>query len=308
LNMVKAAWLFFAVSLSVGRLAAAKIPQIFVDTVVALGRSEPRDAGQPSEWFTEASGFLYGYPADNETDPAKHRYWVYLVTNRHVLANHSQILVRMNAEKATDLVQEFTLSLKDDAGADLWVSHPTPSIDLSVMRINAEFLRKMGLQSTFFSGDKHVADRAKMKDIGLSIGDEVFVLGFPMGLSGTAQRNYVIARRGSIARLSDVFESAATTFLIDSLVFPGNSGGPVISVPNLTAIEGTKSQGAAYLVGVVRGYLPYRDVAVSQQTGEVRMITQENSGLAEVIPVDYIDETIRAAKAAESKRLAPPKQ
>lgn len=118
----------------------------------------------------------------------------------------------------------------------------------------------------------------------------------------------MIARRGSIARVSDVFESAATTFLIDSLAFPGNSGGPVVSVPNPTAIEGTKSQNEAYLVGVVRGYLPYRDVAVSRQIGELRMITQENSGLAEVIPVDYIDETIRAARAAEARRLTPPKQ
>jgi S1-C subfamily serine protease len=307
--MVKTARLFFAASLSIGCLAAARIPQFFVDSVVALGRFEPnRGPGQPSEWVTEASGFLYGYPADNETDPAKHRYHVYLVANRHVLANHSQILVRMNAEKATDLVREFTLALKDNAGADLWVSHPSPSTDVSVIGINAQFLHENGLQSAFFAGDKHTADKAKMKNIGLSIGDEVFVLGFPMGLSGTAQRNFVIARRGSIARLSDVFESAATTFLIDSLVFPGNSGGPVVSVPDLNSIEGTKSQNAAYLIGVVRGYLPYTDVAVSQQTGQLRMITQENSGLAEIIPVDYIDETIRAAMAAEAKRQTPPKQ
>jgi hypothetical protein len=33
------------------------------------------------------------------------------------------------------------------------------------------------------------------------------------------------------------------------------------------AISGTKSQISACLIGVVRGYVPYNDVAISQQTG-----------------------------------------
>jgi hypothetical protein len=93
-----------------------------------------------------------------------------------------------------------------------------------------------------------------------------------------------------------------STFLIDALVFPGNSGGPVVSGVNLNAIQGTKSQDRAYLIGVVRSYLPFTDVAVSQQTGQARMVSQENSGLAEVVPVDYINEAIVASQAAEAKR------
>jgi hypothetical protein len=33
------------------------------------------------------------------------------------------------------------------------------------------------------------------------------------------------------------------------------------------------------------------------------MVSQENSGLAEVVPVDYINETIVASQAAEAKRI-----
>jgi S1-C subfamily serine protease len=100
-------------------------------------------------------------------------------------------------------------------------------------------------------------------------------------------------------------ETAASYFLIDAFVFPGNSGGPVVSVPNLNAIQGTKIQDHSHLIGVVRGYLPYNDVAISQQTGQVRMISQENSGLAEVLPMDYVDETIKAYLAKRVPAPAP---
>jgi S1-C subfamily serine protease len=275
-----------------------QIPPFFIDCVVALGRLQAPAPGQAPIWITEASGFLYGVPIDAETDPSKHHYEVYLVTNRHVLANHSQIVVRLNSQKIGDPVREFALILKDNKGQDLWSSHPNSAVDVSVLHVNAAYLREQGLQSTFFEADHHVADRAKIKDIGLAVGNDVFVLGFPMGISGSEQRNYVVARRGSIARIEDVLETNGMTFLIDALVFPGNSGGPVVSVPSLNAIEGTKSQDHAYLIGMVRSYLPYRDILASQQTGEVRMISEENSGLAEVIPVDYINETIDASRKA----------
>jgi S1-C subfamily serine protease len=229
-------------------------------------------------------------------------YEVYLVTNRHVLANHTQIAVRLNPVKATDLVKEITIGLKDDKGNDLWSSHPNPSIDISVIRLNANWLRAQSLHSDFFANDKNIADRAKLLHIGISVGDGVFVLGFPMGLTGLGQRSYVIARKGAIARISDVLDGSATTFLIDSFVFPGNSGGPVVSATSASAITGTKAQDTAYLIGVVRAYLPYTDIAISQQTGQVRMLTQENSGLAEVIPIDYVNETIMASRTAEAKR------
>jgi S1-C subfamily serine protease len=290
-------------------MPAAQIPPFFADSVVALGSYQTRVPGQPAEWVTEASGFLYGFAIDKETDLAKHMYRVYLVTNRHVLTNHTQIDVRLNALKATDIVREISLALKDDKGADIWVSHPNPAVDISVVHINSQWLRDQGLQSSFFTSDQSAADKAKLKEIGISIGDGIFVLGFPMGLSGTAQRSYVIARHGSIARISDVLDGAGNTFLIDSLVFPGNSGGPVVSAPNVTAIEGTKSQDRAYLIGVVRAYLPYTDIAFSQQTGQARMVSQENSGLAEVVPIDCVNETIAVSQAAEAKgrEAAPPR-
>ena len=79
------------------------------------------------------------------------------------------------------------------------------------------------------------------------------------------------------------------------MIFPGNSGGPVISRPEAVAIDGTKANSASNLIGIVRSYLPYVDVAVSGQTGQPRLVMHENSGLAEVHPVDYIVETVLEA-------------
>jgi hypothetical protein len=69
---------------------------------------------------------------------------------------------------------------------------------------------------------------------------------------------------------------------------------------DILAINGTQSQPNSYLIGMVISYKPYNDIAVSQQTKQPRVIFQENSGLADVVPVDFIDETIADAEKAQS--------
>lgn len=78
--------------------------------------------------------------------------------------------------------------------------------------------------------------------------------------------------------------------MIDSNVFPGNSGGPVFIKPSIFDYRtGTLGEGTVgYLVGVVSGFLPYSDVAISLQTRRPRVIFEENSGLAIVYSTDAI--------------------
>jgi hypothetical protein len=82
--------------------------------------------------------------------------------------------------------------------------------------------------------------------------------------------------------------------MIDSFVFPGNSGGPVVLKTDLNAIQGTKAQHKAALIGLVTSYRSYTEVAVSPQTKHARVLFEENSGLADVLPLNYVEETIRA--------------
>lgn len=270
---------------------ADQLPKAYFDVVVALGRTEKNPITQQSKWITEASGFLYGYMVQNDPDPTKRKYYVCLVTNRHVLADHQQIEVRFNPEKSIGQVRSFVLSLKDEKGNALWFSHPDANVDISVFPINSDYLKQNGLQSAFIASDNNAANRSKIKSIGIGAGDGVYILGFPMGIAGE-ERNYIITRRGSIARISDFLEGVQPTYLIDALIYPGNSGGPVFSALDSTALEGTQAQTATYLIGVVRAYLPYDDVAVSQQTKQPRIVFEENSGLADVVPIDRVDETI----------------
>src|SRR5690606_36629166 len=125
-------------------------------------------------------------------------------------------------------------------------------------------------------------------------GDGVYIIGFPMGLIG-AHRNYAIVRGGCVARIRDSLAGTASTFLVDSFIFPGNSGGPVVAKPEVMSITGTQALGSAKLTGIITGYLPYRDVAVSQQTQRPRIIFEENSGLAQVLPVDRVREAVEHA-------------
>jgi len=295
---------------------ASLVPSQLPNAVVALGSMQPvMLPGQPCvmQWATEGTGFLYGYLVQNDPDPAKRLYEVYLVTNRHVIEDHAtaqaisrispqspqlgaacsavsptddSISIRMNPLSSSLQGRQFDLPIKD------WFFHPNKQIDIAAIRLNPQFLKTEGLMDVFFSNDDFGANKEKIKSKGVSAGDGVFVLGFPMNLAG-AQRNYVIVRQGCIARISDMLDATSPSFLVDAFVFPGNSGSPVILRPEMTSISGTPSQNVAYLIGIVKGYLPYADLAISPQTHRARISFEENSGLAEVLPIDYIDESIK---------------
>ena len=55
----------------------------------------------------------------------------------------------------------------------------------------------------------------------------------------------------------------------------------------------TKAVKRSYVLGVVYQFLPYTDVAISRQTNRPRITFEENSGLASVVPAEYIEETIQ---------------
>lgn len=286
---------------------AALIPPFYLDCVVALGRKDliptpPAPPGAPVQpprygpWIPEASGFLYGKFLKKE-DEQHNSYNVYLVTNRHVVEEHEQfakggpLWVRFNLTTAGS-AREYDIPLRDAQGKPQWHFHPNPLVDIAVIPINTDFLKGQGARFDHFRGDEQLLTRAKAKELGLSEGDGVFVLGFPMGLTGR-QEDYVVVRQGTIARIKDVLDSPEpSTFLIDSFIFPGSSGGPVVHRPEMVSVGGTQGIPQAYLLGVVKAYLPYTDVAASMQTKRPRVTFEENSGLAEIIPAEYVEETI----------------
>ena len=188
----------------------------------------------------------------------------------------------------------YPISLQEPDGSTSWIAHPRNDADVAVLSVDHNQLLADGIEFVFFLGDTNVFTLDQARETEISEGDGVFVLGFPLGEAGQ-ERNYAVVRQGIIARIQDWLRGNSDTFLIDSFIFPGNSGGPVLIKPELASVEGTKHNNRCGLIGMVSSYLPYREVAVSQQTGLPRMIFEENSGLGVVVPYDVILETIHIA-------------
>ena len=266
----------------------ALITEYFFDTVVALGIPSP----DGSVRYT-ATGFLYGHPAgtNEKGEPA---YWVYLVTNRHVIEGSTDIIVRFNALPGAEN-PTYRISMSNSELTAHWIDHPDSNCDVAVLSIDA-FVPRMeesGIKLSFICEGAHTTTLDEMRNSEFGEGNEVFVLGFPLGMAGITQ-NYVILRQGAIARIRDWYRDDAKSFLIDSLIFPGNSGGPVFAKP-VFASYGNKPRIDLKLIGMVSGYLPYTEIASSHQTGRPKIVFEENSGLAEVVPIDAIQKTVSIA-------------
>lgn len=259
----------------------ALIPPKFFDTVVAIGVKNQKD-----EFVWIATGFLLGRLSEEKPD----FYGIFVITNRHVLEEEDAIYLRFNAE-APENAKIFPIPLVDKNGNSAWRGHPDPDIDVAVIPIDPNILNEHKIKFEFFRSNDEVLTKKQMIDIGICEGDFVYVLGFPMSLIGMV-RNYVISRSGVIARIKEYFEGFSKDFLIDSFVFPGNSGGPVINKPEYMGIVNTQIVQKSFLIGIVKSSINYQDIAISRQTNQPRVIFVENSGLTEIIPTDYILETV----------------
>ena len=270
----------------------ALIPPFYSNCVVAVGYAD-----DSKNVYWGASGFLYGKLTQANPDPGERRYRVYLVTNKHVLTGRDLIYVRVNPT-ATGPARGFEVRLSDEAtNRQLWLGHEIAEVDVAVLPINYQVLEKQGMEVSLFRSDENALNVAGLVKAGMSEGDFVFVMGFPMGLVGE-ERNTVIVRSGVIARIRETLARPTNRYMVDTVVFPGNSGGPIITKPETVAIQGTRPHLKASLIGLVAAYVPYRDIAVSQQTGNVRVVFEENSGLAEAYSVDCIDQTISQLELA----------
>ncbi len=280
--------LFLCVCLS---YQATLVPPFFIDSVVAIGHKETIPGPNPGppqvKWVPEASGFLYGDFISKQGDQSL--YTIYLVTNRHVILDHiaaaaGPLSIRFNLQSPGS-AREYDVPLNDEHGKPTWHAHPDSDVDLAVIKINGNFLKEQGAKYDFFRSESNLLTREKAKEIGLSEGNGIFVLGFPLGLVDGMQ-DYVIVRQGAIARIRDRLDSPMVKFfLIDSFMFPGSSGSPVVLKPETVFILGTRPPiTQSYLVGVVQGFVSYIDTAVSTQTKRPRVTFEENSGLARVVP------------------------
>jgi hypothetical protein len=280
----------------------ALLPPFFLDTVVAIGVGD-----DPNKRYWIGTGFIFGkYIEGSDKNGRKKSYCLWLVTNKHVFINCKTIYIKFNSAQDTKS-KDYRVNLIARNGRPYWVGHPNKNIDIAVIFLSAKFLEQECRLYKCFHSDEHIMDKKKMCSKRVTEGDRIFVLGFPMNLV-SPERQYVICRGGYISRIRDFLENKSEDFLIDAAIFPGNSGGPVIICPSALAIRGTNPIDKACLIGIVKSYIPYSDIALSQQTGIPRIQFMENSGLALVESVDSIIDTIIIAEKRYKKRRSQAKR
>ena len=261
-----------------------------------------------------ATGFLYAYPSTERQAHDGFRLW--LVTCKHVISPvgeeyPEEIMVRLN-KSGNQGMQTYSISLRQGEGPD-WTLHP--EADVAVIPTSWPDLESKGVQWETFAAGRNAMNRKKAVEVGLNEGDEVFVLGFPVGWKPSRQ-DYPIVRHGMLAQIQGWLRGEHCTFLVDGSGFPGNSGGPVVTKPQFGTFEGTRHVSEARLVGMVsKTRLSTRPVVqpVDLQIPSllawlVRMVrkkipspyTTETADQIECVPIDLIDETVVLAMQREA--------
>lgn len=234
----------------------------------------------------DSTSFLIGFLIKETSDTPEPLYRTFLVTNRHVFENRTEVFLRFNTEDGN--FKTFRQPLVFSEGETLWLAHPNKEVDLALLNVDPYILKNNSITPSFIN-EEMFAYFSDFEDVGISVGDDVYVIGFPMGIAGDGQ-NFPCVKSGVISRIDSEVITKNKAFMIDSSIFPGNSGGPVILKPTIISLDGTVAVGKPFLLGVVSGYIPYIEQLFTHQTNPAQVVStsRENSGLSYCVPLDYV--------------------
>jgi hypothetical protein len=164
--------------------------------------------------------------------PIKHTFMDahYLVTAKHVVDGWntlqatiqsrglapSELMIHVNPVSVMSEPTDISLSQVKETWSPGWTDNPDGK-DISVLSVNIDKLQPQ-FNVAYFPDDVVAADRGKLKELTVSAGDGIFVLGFPMGLTANTH-SAVIVREGIIARIEDLLYFGGESFLIDSFLY-----------------------------------------------------------------------------------------
>ncbi len=246
------------------------LPQEWPKTIVLIEQQKQDEKGS-SIFVPFGTGFITEYEDFNILVTCKH-----VVFDKELKIYIPNLFASFNQKDGT-LGRRSIEELKKNLNLN-WFFHPNSEIDLAIMPFGIDQEK---------DDIKRMAKDLYEKVDDLAEGEEIFFLGFP-ALGIKMEKNIKpIVRAGIIAMIQE-----DKTFLIDATVFPGNSGSPVFLKPSIMDFR-TNTLGQirpAKFIGIINSYLSYHDVAISPQTKRPRIVFEENSGLANVYSVSYIQE------------------
>lgn len=198
-----------------------------------------------NEWSGTGTGFLVNRKIDDQHSR------IFIATNKHVI--HEKREFRQRAAKVfldlniqnpdgtfSSQTAEFPLSLDD--GTKRWREHPDDDTDVLAIDVTPLYVQYPAIAKKW--ADYSIfGDSASLASHDVTIGDEILVIGYPMGLR-QGKTNFPLVRGGIVAtRIGEVFQDdvrkangALRTrtlrgFLIDGATIPGSSGSPVVLKP-----------------------------------------------------------------------------
>lgn len=206
----------------------------------------------------------------------------YIVTAKHVVErNFQNMFIFMNAKNFGVNFKPISAILNDGFS---WKKHKDNNVDIAILPFPTAPNDKVKFVPNNLFIQK-VSDIQELVDL--------FFLSYQPGINEIEKDNSIspIIRKGSISRINP-----DKTFFMDGFAFPGNSGSPVFLLPTPIKItdKGTQIGGPVEikLAGIIGAYVPYKDEAISKQTGEIRAIFTENTGLALVHSTALLQEII----------------
>lgn len=249
-------------------------------------------SGEGGAFVCDSTSFLVGFLFKDSANPSERLYTTFLVTNRHVFNGRDIVHLRFNTNDEKLVIFEEALKFPD--GQNKWLAHPDPQVDLALLSVSPNVLREHNVLPMFIS-EEMFASSPDFESIGIAVGDDVYAIGFPMGIAGEEQ-NYPYVKAGLISRIDKEIILKRKAFIIDSSIFPGNSGGPVILKPTVSFLSDTKAVHQPYLLGVISGYLPYSEKLYTHQTNPPTVVSQtrEHSGLSFCVPMEFVKEIYNA--------------
>lgn len=163
-------------------------------------------------------------------------------------------------------------------------------LDIGAFVLNIGGAIRIGSQemATKFADIVRIPASAVRKRHDISLGDELYFVGFPFGM-GAGPRLEPLIRSGSVAWLSP----ESPEFLIDALSYGGNSGSPVFSKAIFGRKRGDASWDAPYLVAIVTSHISQDVAGVLTQPDPKklafqRQIVSSNLGLVRCVWIDDI--------------------
>lgn len=197
-----------------------------------------------NQWNQLGTGFLVVRHLDDKYSK------IFLVTNKHVL--HKEAESRLHA-KYIDL--HFTITEPDGSmtgksgrvvldfdGSKIWREHPNTDVDVLAFDVTQVIINIPQITKKLVGYDSF-SDLQRIKELDITAGDEILVVGYPLGLR-QGETNLPLVRGGIIStRIGEVFEDdyneqdgtirrrSLRGFLIDGATIPGSSGSPVILKP-----------------------------------------------------------------------------